>query len=255
VSITQGETRILSFLSQAVGIVAESDLATEHLRWLGPERFTYGYLLRLIRKASYPCDLAVKVAIEDKDSIKAHYEKERGNHEPASERRGYKYLLEDDASGSDGTDEGLPSLRYGTINDKLPDGWELLPHDHMGNFYCGNMAFMSEGANFFSAALPNDGLMDLIYIRNDVSRHTAIKLMLAVGNNTFFDQPEVWYRKILGYRIIPKNQNDGYISIDGERIPFAPFQAEVHKGLGTVLSKSGHMYEASGPSGTSTFEK
>ncbi len=140
ISITQGETRTLSFLSQSVGIVAESDLATEHLRWMGGQRFTYGFLVRLWAKALYPCDIAVKVAIDDKPSIREHYKREKNNFETASERRGYKHLLEDDASASSGNDDGLPPLRYGTVNDKLPEGWELVPYDRLGNFYCGNVS-------------------------------------------------------------------------------------------------------------------
>ncbi|KAE8452354.1 hypothetical protein EG329_001054 [Mollisiaceae sp. DMI_Dod_QoI] len=247
ISITQGETRTLSFLSQSVGIVAESDLATEHLRWMGAQRFTYGFLVRLLGKTVYPCDIAVKVAIDDKPSIREHYKREKTNFEPASERRGYRHLLDDDASASSGYDEGLPPLRYGTVNDKLPEGWELVPYDKLGNFYCGNMAYMASDANFFAPALPNDGYMDLVCINGDISRLTAMNMMFAVETGKLFEMPGVWYRKILGYRIIPKDQEDGYISIDGERVPFAPFQAEVHKGLGTVLSKSGHMYEAPGP--------
>lgn len=263
ISITQGDTRTLSFLSQSVGIVAETDLATENLRWMGSARFTYGFLVRLLDKKCYPCDLAVKVVIDDKPSIRAHYKKEKENHEPASERRGYKHLLDDDASASSGNDDSLPPLRYGTVNDKLPEGWEMVPYDKLGNFYCGNvsyfvqiidvdtnsfqMAYMASDANFFVSALPNDGFMDLICINGDISRMTAVRMLLAVENNKFFDMPGVWYRKILGYRIIPKNQDDGYISVDGERVPFQPFQAEVHKGLGTVFSKTGHMYEAPGP--------
>jgi len=268
VSITQGETRTLSFLSQSVGIVAESDLATEHLRWLGAQRFTYGFLVRLLSEVCYPCDIAVKVAIDDSEGIKQHHKNEQNNHEPASERRGYKNLLADDASASSGSEEGLPTLRYGTVGDKLPEGWELVPYDKLGNFYCGNvslvsflgrlalpanasltlcqMAYMAADANFFQAALPNDGYMDLICINGDVGRVKSVQMMLNVEKGKLFDMPGVWYRKILGYRIIPKNQDDGYISIDGERVPFQPFQAEVHKGLGTVLSKSGHLYETPG---------
>ena len=109
------------------------------------------------------------------------------------------------------------------------------------------MGYMAAGANFFPCALPNDGYMDLVCIDGDISRLTSLKMMFGVENGTFFDMPLVTYRKVLGYRIIPKNQKDGYISIDGERIPFAPFQAEVHRGLGTVLTKSGHMYETPEP--------
>ena len=109
------------------------------------------------------------------------------------------------------------------------------------------MAYMAADAIFFSAALPNDGYMDLICIDGDISRLSSLKMMTSLENGKLFDMPLVYYRKILGYRIIPKNQADGYISIDGERVPFLPFQAEVHKGLGTVLTKSGHIYEAPGP--------
>jgi sphingosine kinase len=249
ISVTQGNTRTLSFLSQSVGIVAETDLGTEHLRWLGPARFTYGFLVRLLGKTVYPCDIAIKCAIEDKPSIREHYRKELDNHEPASERRGHRSLseVEDDASASSGSEEGLPPLRYGTINDKLPKGWEMVPYDNLGNFYCGNMGYMAADSNFFPAALPNDGFMDLITIDGNISRLKSIQLLLSIEKGTFFDMPQVHYRKILGYRIIPKSEGDGYISIDGERVPFQPFQAEIHRGLGTVLSKTGHIYEAPGP--------
>ena len=152
ISITQGETRTLSFLSQSLGIVAESDLATEHIRWMGQSRFTYGFLIRLLNQATYPCDIAIKVAMDDKQSIRQHWRREKDNHEAASERRGYRNLLDDDASTSSGNDEGLPPLRYGTVNDKLPDGWEMVPYDKLGSFYCGNVSlnaiFVFLRANF-----------------------------------------------------------------------------------------------------------
>jgi sphingosine kinase len=138
-SITQGNTRTLSFLSQSVGIVAESDLATEHLRWMGEARFTYGFLVRLLGKTVYPCDIAIKVESEDKASIKALYEEEKTSQLPASERRGNKPLLDDDESGLSGNELGLPPLRFGTVNDKLPEGMQLVPYDTIGNFYCGNV--------------------------------------------------------------------------------------------------------------------
>lgn len=109
------------------------------------------------------------------------------------------------------------------------------------------MAWMATDVNYFAAALPNDGCMDLVCINGDIGRVTALQLFPAVDSGKFFGLPHVSYRKILGYRIIPKNQDDGYISIDGERVPFAPFQAEIHKGLGTILTKTGHLYESPGP--------
>ncbi|KAF2842513.1 sphingoid long chain base kinase-like protein, partial [Patellaria atrata CBS 101060] len=234
VSVTQGDRRILSFLSQAVGIVAETDLATEHLRWMGDTRFTWGFLSRLLTKTIYPADIAIEVEIPDKASIKQAYDRELSNNFPPESRRG----------NHEGP--GLPHLRFGTVQDPLPPSWALLPYDNLGSFYAGNMSYMTADANFFPAALPSDGCLDLVTIAGDISRIAAVQSLLAVEKNTFFGMPHVNYRKIRAYRIIPKHQKDGYVSIDGERVAFEPFQAECHRGLGTVLSKSGHVYEAQG---------
>jgi len=140
VSVTHGDQRTLSFLSQAVGIVAESDLATEHLRWMGQTRFTWGFLERFLAKKVYPCDLAVKVELEEKDAVTAHYRRARKG-ETAKTVSGSS---RDGASEvTTASDEGLPPLQHGTINDELPEGWELRPYDKMGNFYCGNVRWPS----------------------------------------------------------------------------------------------------------------
>lgn len=51
------------------------------------------------------------------------------------------------------------------------------------------------------------------------------------------------YYKARAYRLRPKPhptvKGVDFISIDGEKVPFEPFQVEAHKGLGRVLSLSG----------------
>lgn len=237
VSITQGEKRTLSFLSQSIGIVAEVDIATEHLRWMGSARFTYGFFMRVMKKTKYPCDLAVKVNIPTKAAIKEHYRKELSNHASIDDRRG------NPSSGNQ--NQGLPPLTYDTISSPLPQSFTSVPSTKLGNFYAGNMALMAPSANFFPATLPSDGHLDLVTVDGNISRTNAIRCFLSVENGKFFDQPDVNYRKISAYRITPHGEK-GYISIDGESVPFEGFQAEVHRGLGTVLSRSGHSYEADG---------
>ncbi|KAJ4353315.1 sphinganine kinase lcb4 [Didymosphaeria variabile] len=236
-SVTQGDRRTLSFLSQSVGIVAEIDLATEHMRWMGSARFTYGFLIRLIKKTCYPADIAIKVVHDNKEAVRAAYRAEAAKPPRTHDDR----ILPPPGEAC-----GLPLLKYGTMNDPLPDGWELVPHDELGNFYAGNLAYMSPDANFFPAALPGDGCLDLIRIKGTLARTKSIATLLAIEQHKFFDSPHVDYQKISAFRIIPKNQKDGYISVDGEKIPFAPFQVEMHKELGTVLSKNGHVFEARG---------
>ena len=236
-SITQGDRRTLSFLSQAVGVVAEVDLGTEHLRWMGTARFTYGFFMRILKKTIYPCDVAVKIEIPCKAAIKEHYRAELNSRTSLEDRR--------EIPPPSAQEQGLPPLTYGTISSPMPQDFTPVPSTKLGNFYAGNMALMAPGANFFPAALPSDSYLDLVTIDGNISRTNAIKCFLSVENGNFFDKPDVHYRKISAYRITP-HEKEGYISIDGERVPFEGFQAEVHRGLGTVLSRSGHLYEAEG---------
>jgi sphingosine kinase len=243
VSITQGDSRKLSFLSQSIGIVAESDLGTENLRWMGGARFTYGFLVRLLGKTVWPCDVAVGVEIDDKSAIKDEYRKLSVQDSTTSK------IVSSSSSEADGTKDegtGLPPLRYGTINDPLPSSWTLTPYPNLGNFYSGNMAYMAADTPMFPAALPSDGCLDLVTIPGDIPLKSSLSLLDSVGKGHIFEQKYVRYRKVSGYRIIPK-EKEGYVSIDGERFPFEAFQAEVHRGLGCTLSRSGKLYEAKGP--------
>ena len=43
-SMTQGGKRSVSFMSQAVGLMADLDIGTDNLRWMGETRFIYGLL-------------------------------------------------------------------------------------------------------------------------------------------------------------------------------------------------------------------
>lgn len=124
VSITQGNRRTLSFLSQSVGIVAEVDLGTEHIRWMGSARFTYGFLVRVLRKTVYPCDLAVKIDVPTKGAIKEAFRKEFNNHAPIEERR----------SSFDIDTLGLPELQYGTVSSPSPQTLRPYPPANSATF-------------------------------------------------------------------------------------------------------------------------
>ncbi len=152
VSVTHGSQRTISFLSQALGLIAEVDLGTEHLRWMGATRFTYGFILLAMQRKTYPCDIAVKVEIDHKDDVKKHYrqrvtqaETEAGTSESPEQSQNIDKQaavlssVSDVVSGDDGL--GLPPLKYGTAMDKLPEGWELIPHEKLGSFYCGNVSY------------------------------------------------------------------------------------------------------------------
>lgn len=234
-SITQGDQRTLSFLSQSFGIVADVDLGTENVRWMGSARFTYGFFARIMGKTVYPCELHVHIDVASKAEIQQLYR----NSIVAAPSISHNGAVENLSQS------GLPTLKFGTVNSKMPTSFTNVPANRIGNFFAGNMALMSPDADFFPASLPSDGHLDLITIDGDIGRLVAIKTFLGVEKGKHFDMTHVNYRKISGYRIKPLGQK-GYISIDGESMPFEEFQAEVHRGLGLTLSRTGRRYEAAG---------
>ncbi|KAM0723279.1 hypothetical protein Q7P37_001480 [Cladosporium fusiforme] len=272
-AITQGDQRYYSFLSQAVGIIAECDLGTDSLRWMGPFRFTWGFLVRLLGQTVYPAELSFALETDDKHAIQENHRRFIEEYDVATAKK----LAQGSESASEASipaptapdSDGLPSLRYGTITDPLPSAFQTHDLPTLGNFYTGNMAYMSPDTPFFPVALPADGKLDLITIDGLVPRLKALQMLTTVEHGTLMNFPEVNYRKVTGYRITPRplsgfqkkglkaklsrwlggagKEKEGYIAIDGERVPFEPFQAEVMEGLGTVLSKRGAVYEFDGP--------
>lgn len=43
-SFMQDDKRTISFMSQSLGLMADLDIGTEHLRWMGDTRFIVGLL-------------------------------------------------------------------------------------------------------------------------------------------------------------------------------------------------------------------
>lgn len=261
VAVTQGERTTWSFLSQAVGIIAESDLGTESLRWMGSFRFTWGVLVRVLGKTIYPAEVSVVVETEDKGAIMDSYRARVSEHH-AARAKGH---TPSSPATLDPQDTHIPKLRYGTIQDPLHQDFTIQDMPNLGNFYVGNMCYMSPDTPFFLASLPNDNLMDLVSVPGDISRFTAIKMLTEVEKGTMMNFPEVSYKKVVAYRITPRmadpgagkrkrgkvgkwlggggGMKEGLIAVDGEKIGFEAFQAEVVGGLGRCLSRSGGVYE------------
>lgn len=316
-----GVKRTLSFLSQAVGMVAEVDLGTEHMRALGDLRFTVGFLQRIVGKMIWPCEIALAIEDDDKVSIKKKYRDFRASE--AVTTKGQKYVehqedvnsvkgdlittVSQDAPNpipmpatttepSQSFSTTLPPLALGTIVSPLPSTFRpLATHPSLSTFYAGNLTHMAASAPFFACAQPSDGCLDLMTMNGNISRMKALGSLLAIEgpDGGLFARDDVRYQKIKGYRLIPhgkggwartqgveegghgrfrdvpedaspervrgdmelndvkkghdtssRTEQDEYISIDGERIPFAPFQAEVHRALGVTLSRTGWRFES-----------
>jgi sphingosine kinase len=220
VSITQGNKRSLSFCSQNLGYLAECDLGTEHMRYLGGSRVIVGYFQRILSPPKYPCEVAI-----------CDYQ---GGHISDRQITDTETSSSDDCRKSMG--QSLPPLRFGTVNDKVPEGWSIEQNDKLGTFYAGKLPYMDATSKIFPHAQLEDGLIDIMRTNADVGVRCLLRMFWKSLDGSHVEMPEVDYRKAAGYRVTPKRE-DGYLSIDGEKFPFAPFQVEVHRRLGMTLRR------------------
>ncbi|KAL6930488.1 hypothetical protein ACO0R3_003607 [Hanseniaspora guilliermondii] len=233
-------TRV-SFLSQAYGIIAESDINTEYLRFIGPSRFEIGVTSQVLRKKKYPCDVMVQFGKENKHEVKQHYlenlkQKTRDQHSGTGifdeELNANVYTFDGDQEFRTLTDNDLLPKYHLTDTDvnELPDpSWCLLDSritKNLNIFYGGKMPYIAPDTKFFPAAIHNDAFIDLVISdsKTSISRMASILLNLDKGYHVI--QPEVTHLKVKAFRLIP-HVSKTVISVDGEKFPLEPLQCEV----------------------------
>lgn len=237
----------LSFLSQTYGIIAESDINTEFIRWMGPARFELGVAFNVLQRKKYPCDIYVKYAAKSKNELKVHYLEHKNkatlSFEPDVEpENDTDELLESESSNrlSYPITEQDFKLKY-PLDEGVPSDWEKVDSgvtENLGIFYTGKMPYIAADTKFFPAALPADGAMDLVITdaRTPVTRMAPILLGLDRGSHVL--QPEVIHSKIIAYKLVPKITNSLF-SVDGEKFPLEPLQVEVLPRLCKTLLRNG----------------
>ncbi|RIA85878.1 ATP-NAD kinase-like domain-containing protein [Glomus cerebriforme] len=221
-SVTQGDERYFAFMSLNYGILADGDISTDHLRWMKDFRFVLGTVQALLGDRNYDCELAMKVVEDNTERIKQRYNNAYNSSSPSSVTKS-KTLIDE----------------YGTINDPTPQEWTKLNGDGY-IFFASKVPWISRNNLVFPFALPSDGLLDLMVVKRDkISKTKVANILQAFNDASHVNMKEVIYYKVEALRLKPINKENGYISIDGERAEFKPFQVEVHPKLINIISMDG----------------
>lgn len=219
---------VVSFLSQTYGAIAQADIGTEWIRWIGGIRFDLGVVYQLLKDTKYPCELAVKLKCKDNNEIAKHYE------QITSSKRKEEPITEDNF-----TLRYHDNFKEDFKLDNLPAGWEVYdPHVTANNriFYAGKMPYIAATTNFFPAALPADGSIDLIVFDSRSDFLSTANSLMSLEKGTHVWDDGVKHFKVEAFRLIPKSPKKCFISVDGETFPYEPFQVEIlNKVLRTIL--------------------
>lgn len=208
--------------------MADLDLDTEHLRWMGDTRFMYGMLRGIATLNPCPIELSMKIAEKDKEAMAESFlARSTGTTSQPTNEPGQ---LVNGAGHS-----ALPALRY-LPDDK--DGWVTF-EDPILFVYAGQGPYVGRDYMAFPVSLPDDGFVDLS-VMPVTSRGDMVASLSGAETGAAYWQPKLQYYKAHAYRVKPLGPK-GNLSVDGERFPFEEFQVEVHPRLGTFLSCYGRF--------------
>ncbi|KAG0333537.1 sphinganine kinase lcb4 [Podila humilis] len=228
-SVTQDSGRFYSFELQSFGLIADVDLGSEHLRWMGEARFTVSAVGKLLSQATTACELAY-IPVET-DITKIH--------------RQYTEARQQPVEWADQTHDELDAEhttiidKFGKVTDSLrqEDGW-VVENDEYITVVGAKTPWISKGTIATPAAQSNDGCIDLLIFPKNIGRAAGVSVMIGVETGEHVFQKDVRYMKVKAFRVSPK-ASTGYISMDGEHTPYKPYQVEAHHGLISVLSVEG----------------
>ncbi|KAG8750651.1 sphinganine kinase lcb4 [Ceratobasidium sp. 428] len=227
-SFTQGGETSISFLSQAIGLMADLDLGTENMRWMGDTRFIAGYLRGVANNK--PCAMTLSMKVVQRDKI-----------EMARALRESKLssALQDNVTTviAPTPEELQMDIAPRFINDDVNGpGWFTFEKPILYVF-AGTMPYVGRDMMAFPVSLPSDGLVD-VSVQELISRPLMLKMISGADKGDQFWLPSQHYFKAEAYRLRPHAEL-GNLSIDGERFPYKEFHVETLKGLGTTLSMTG----------------
>lgn len=241
-----------SFMSQAIGVLADIDIGTEPWRFIGDARFTIGYVLSVLQNKLSPV------------TVEAFF----GPKGVTSQPQMYDMAKQSEARANAPSKpfsgpfvDKIHALEHGCVTDKLevaPDPFCLKPSTAslsppstaswvhvdvpVSSVYVGKVPYVAQSLLGFPYASPNDELIDVLI--QDQQTSACKKIVATMHGETgdhVFDNG-IHYFKVQALRITPrcehksKKKTRRYLSIDGENVPYAPFQVEISQLRATLLS-------------------
>lgn len=214
INFDQGPT-IWSLLSIGWGLLADIDIDSEWLRFLGEFRFTIYGLLRSFTSVSYKGRLSYKTAtsnLELDGELMAKLRLESNSNDK----------MYDDQTRQTGSNENPQDNDWVHIEDKF------------ACLYAVHQSYVSSVTNFAPRSTLTDQLIYLTYIRGKLTICKVIEFLLAIKDGSHENLPYVRVVPVTNFKFQPLEASK--IVVDGEVIPWTvsdgPITAEVvHKVL------------------------
>ncbi|KAI3428489.1 hypothetical protein D9Q98_007314 [Chlorella vulgaris] len=241
-SVVQHERRCFSFLSVSYGLITNLDIGTEHLRWMGGNRFVVGALQQIMLKRRH----TARVALLDLDPAvigEAGLLAAAAADAVGSSSSNPNSTPRTSGAGSAASAEGLraaaslqgPPVQHlaafqALSQGRLPSGgWQWLPDADVALFTATNLPRLDMNFHLAPMAAPDSGCFDLIYT-TPTSRMEGLKFMTDSEKGQHMSHPRVRHRRVAAMALEPQSTGT-WLVVDGEVVPFKQLFMEVHPSL------------------------
>jgi len=222
-SIIQPESgrRLYSFLSVTYGMVANLDIGTEHLRWMGGTRFIWGAIREILTQKTYSIDIQFLESKEtDGDETQLDGTKLEPKHCSAHGPRlnMLQSLLDS---------RGCVKRELEMVNN-----WNTLEGSEVQLCVFSNLPWLDMNFNLAPNARIGSGSFNLLYNIGKQGISDSFKLMKESENGTHMRL--IRERKVVAFRLQPKSKGT-WLVVDGESVDMSVLYGEIHPGLCTIL--------------------
>lgn len=204
-------TIIFSFLSVTFGLIANLDIGTENLRWMGGQRFIWGAIKEILSQRVYACHVRY---IENDESLE--------NTTVSSAYKGPPLQFLGPLVSDEGTCRDVQGI---------DDTWEQVSGDFQ-LFSMSNLPWLDMNFNLHPHARMYGGSYNFLYCLGKQGIMKSLRLMTDSEKGLHMHLIEE--RQVKAFRIDPVAENT-WLVIDGEAIERAPVYGEVHHGLISIV--------------------
>jgi len=252
-----------SFLSQAIGLMADVDLGTEDMRALGDTRFVLGYMGGVLSNRECEVDIYVKMGnqgtinkkemrervLSAKKTVRAEEEQqdEQSDYIPSASLRNGAVTdplpKGKDTPDFDIRDPSWPSPLMDSLKEEgqevsmNPSEWYRFPLT-ISTLYAGKIPYVARDLLQFPYSFAGDNCVELALQLQGGGRGAKFRAITTAETGAVIYDPAVVYLKVEAFRVVPRLEEGdkrlkkgGLVSIDGEHRPYRSFQVEVNKSL------------------------
>ena len=202
--------------------MSDCDIESEKIRVIGEPRFLIWALYRIAVQKTYRLVLSYKEAREvdltaKEETLDEWQQNHRNEMHEFESREDYK---EEEAPANVPPQFDLPSF-----SEDVPADWTTVEDDFV-TVYAINAPFIGSNIKIAPQCKIDDGLAWLLVIKKGISKANMLKFIASVEDGTHVEIEDIEVIPVTAYRVVPKCDK-GYLTVDGEVVPFEAFQAKV----------------------------